>query len=64
MNEMAIDADNVNVAVNKVNELSVQNKDSIMVLVQEVSKFKVASSWGMVVPLSSNRCYFQTNVLK
>jgi Arc/MetJ-type ribon-helix-helix transcriptional regulator len=35
--------DNVNVAVNKINELSVHNKDSIKVLVQEVSKFKVAS---------------------
>ncbi|MDR1302098.1 MAG: methyl-accepting chemotaxis protein [Treponema sp.] len=44
MTEMAVGADNVNVAVNKINELSVQNKDSIMVLVQEVSKFKVVAS--------------------
>jgi methyl-accepting chemotaxis protein len=42
MNEMAIGANNVNSTVNKINELTGHNKDSIMVLVKEVSKFKVA----------------------
>ncbi|MDR2633647.1 MAG: methyl-accepting chemotaxis protein [Treponema sp.] len=41
MNEMVQGADNVNLAVHKVNELSVHNKDSITVLVKEVSKFKI-----------------------
>jgi methyl-accepting chemotaxis protein len=41
MNEMATGADQINVAVNRVNEISGQNKDNIDVLVREVSKFKV-----------------------
>jgi methyl-accepting chemotaxis protein len=41
MNEMATGADQINVAVTRVNEISGQNKTSIDVLVQEVSKFKV-----------------------
>jgi methyl-accepting chemotaxis protein len=41
MNEMAAGADQINVAVNRVNEISGQNKDNINVLVQEVSRFKV-----------------------
>jgi methyl-accepting chemotaxis protein len=41
MNEMAIGADQINVAVDRVNGISGANKDSIDVLVQEVSKFKV-----------------------
>jgi methyl-accepting chemotaxis protein len=41
MNEMAIGADEINVAVNRVNTISGQNKDNINVLVQEVSKFKI-----------------------
>jgi methyl-accepting chemotaxis protein len=41
MNEMASGADQINVAVNRVNEISGQNKDNIDVLVKEVSKFKV-----------------------
>jgi methyl-accepting chemotaxis protein len=41
MNEMATGADQINVAVNRVNEISGQNKDNIDVLVKEVSKFKV-----------------------
>jgi methyl-accepting chemotaxis protein len=41
MNEMATGADQINVAVNRVNEISGQNKESIDVLVKEVSKFRV-----------------------
>jgi methyl-accepting chemotaxis protein len=41
MNEMATGADQINVAVNRVNDISGQNKENIDVLVQEVSKFKV-----------------------
>ncbi|MDR2143984.1 MAG: methyl-accepting chemotaxis protein [Treponema sp.] len=41
MNEMATGADQINVAVNQVNEISGQNKDNINVLVKEVSRFKV-----------------------
>jgi methyl-accepting chemotaxis protein len=41
MNEMATGADQINVAVTRVNEISGNNKDSIDVLVKEVSRFKV-----------------------
>jgi methyl-accepting chemotaxis protein len=41
MNEMATGADQINVAVNRVNAISGENKNSIDVLVREVSKFKV-----------------------
>jgi methyl-accepting chemotaxis protein len=41
MNEMASGADQINVAVTRVNEISGQNKESIDILVKEVSKFKV-----------------------
>jgi methyl-accepting chemotaxis protein len=41
MNEMASGADEINVAITRVNEISGQNKDSIDVLVKEVSRFKV-----------------------
>jgi methyl-accepting chemotaxis protein len=41
MNEMAVGADQINVAVNRVNNISGQNKDNIDVLVKEVSRFKV-----------------------
>jgi methyl-accepting chemotaxis protein len=41
MNEMATGADQINVAVNRVNDLSGNNKESIDVLVGEVSRFKV-----------------------
>jgi methyl-accepting chemotaxis protein len=41
MNEMATGADQINVAVRRVNEISGQNKENIDVLVREVSKFKV-----------------------
>jgi methyl-accepting chemotaxis protein len=41
MNEMATGADQINVAVNRVNEISGQNKEKIDILVREVSRFKV-----------------------
>jgi methyl-accepting chemotaxis protein len=41
MNEMATGADQINIAVNQVNEISGQNKESIDFLVKEVSRFKV-----------------------
>jgi methyl-accepting chemotaxis protein len=41
MNEMAAGADQINIAVNRVNEISGQNKENIDILVQEVSRFKV-----------------------
>jgi methyl-accepting chemotaxis protein len=41
MNEMAAGADHINDAVTRVNAISGENKDSIEVLVQEVSKFKL-----------------------
>jgi len=41
MNEMATGADQINVAVTHVNEISVKNKENIDFLVKEVSRFKV-----------------------
>jgi methyl-accepting chemotaxis protein len=41
MNEMATGADQINIAVNQVNEISVKNRESIDQLVKEVSRFKV-----------------------
>ncbi|MDR2080211.1 MAG: methyl-accepting chemotaxis protein [Treponema sp.] len=41
MNEMATGADQINVAVSRVNEISGQNKENINILVREVSRFKV-----------------------
>ena len=41
MNEMASGADQINVAVHRVNEISGQNKENIDILVREVSRFKV-----------------------
>jgi methyl-accepting chemotaxis protein len=41
MNEMATGADQINIAVNQVNEISGQNKENIDILVKEVSRFKV-----------------------
>ncbi|MDR2150595.1 MAG: methyl-accepting chemotaxis protein [Spirochaetaceae bacterium] len=41
MHEMASGADQINSAINKVNTISSQNKESIDVLVREVSRFKV-----------------------
>jgi methyl-accepting chemotaxis protein len=42
MNEMASGADQINVAVNHVNEISFKNRESIESLMREVSRFKVA----------------------
>jgi len=41
MNEMAAGAEQINATVNKVNEISTKNKESINFLVREVSRFKV-----------------------
>jgi methyl-accepting chemotaxis protein len=41
INEMAIGAEQINVAVTRVNELSGQNRDNIDILVKEVSRFQV-----------------------
>jgi methyl-accepting chemotaxis protein len=41
MNEMATGADQINIAVTRVNEISTHNKENIDTLVSEVSKFKV-----------------------
>ncbi|MDR0376355.1 MAG: methyl-accepting chemotaxis protein [Spirochaetaceae bacterium] len=41
MNEMAVGADQINGAVNRVNDISRQNKENIDILVTEVSRFKV-----------------------
>ncbi|MDR2095535.1 MAG: methyl-accepting chemotaxis protein [Treponema sp.] len=41
MNEMATGVDQINVAINRVNNLSSKNKNNIDVLVQEISKFKI-----------------------
>jgi methyl-accepting chemotaxis protein len=41
MNEMAAGADQINIAVTRVNDISTQNKNNIDVLVKEVSRFKV-----------------------
>jgi len=42
MNEMATGADQVNVAVNHVNDICAKNRESILHLLEEVSRFKVA----------------------
>ena len=41
MDEMAIGADQINTAVNKVNEISVTNKDSIAALSRGIAKFRL-----------------------
>ncbi|MDR0562173.1 MAG: methyl-accepting chemotaxis protein [Spirochaetaceae bacterium] len=41
MNEMASGAEQINAAVNRVNELSSQNRNYIALLVREISKFKI-----------------------
>jgi methyl-accepting chemotaxis protein len=41
MNEMATGADQINIAVNQVNDISGKNKENIDILVKEVSRFKV-----------------------
>jgi len=41
MNEMAQGADQINIAINNVNEMTVQNREAIADLLKEVSRFKV-----------------------
>ena len=41
MNEMAAGAEQINIAVNHVNEISIKNREGIEVLIKEVSRFKV-----------------------
>jgi methyl-accepting chemotaxis protein len=41
MNEMAAGAENINSAVNHVNEISGRNREAIDVVIKEVSQFKV-----------------------
>jgi methyl-accepting chemotaxis protein len=41
MNEMAAGSDQINIAVNQVNEISIKNKATIDSLMKEVSRFKV-----------------------
>jgi len=41
MNEMAAGADNINLAVNHVNEISGRNREAIDIVIREVSRFKV-----------------------
>jgi len=41
MNAMASGAKQIHEAVNRVNEMSVMNREGIAVLVREVSRFKV-----------------------
>jgi methyl-accepting chemotaxis protein len=41
MSEMASGADQINVAITRVNEISGENKNNIDILVREVSRFKV-----------------------
>ena len=42
MNEMAAGADQINIAVNRVNDLSLKNRENIDILMKEVSRFKVS----------------------
>jgi methyl-accepting chemotaxis protein len=41
MNEMAAGANQINVAVNRVNDISAHNRENINILVREVSLFRV-----------------------
>jgi len=41
MNEIASGADEINVAVHHVNEISAKNREGIDTLIREVSRFKV-----------------------
>jgi methyl-accepting chemotaxis protein len=42
MNEMASGADQVNIAIQHVSEISGKNREAIATLMREVSRFKVA----------------------
>jgi methyl-accepting chemotaxis protein len=41
MNEMASGADQVNIAINNVSEISNKNREGLIILMREVSRFKV-----------------------
>ncbi|MCL2793656.1 MAG: methyl-accepting chemotaxis protein, partial [Spirochaetaceae bacterium] len=41
MNEMASGADEINIAVNHVNEITIKNREAIDTLMKEVLQFKV-----------------------
>ena len=41
MNEMATGADQINIAVNQVNDITIKNHEKVEVLLKEVSRFKV-----------------------
>ena len=41
MNEMASGADQINIAVHNVNEMTQKNREAIDALIKEVSRFKV-----------------------
>ncbi|MCL2230949.1 MAG: methyl-accepting chemotaxis protein [Treponema sp.] len=41
MNEMASGADQINIAVNQVNEITIKNREGIEALLKEVSRFKI-----------------------
>jgi methyl-accepting chemotaxis protein len=41
MNEMASGADQINVAVTQVNDITIRNREGIATLLKEVSRFKV-----------------------
>jgi methyl-accepting chemotaxis protein len=41
MNEMATGAEQINAAVNQINEISFKNREGINTLIKEVSRFKV-----------------------
>ena len=42
MNEMVSGADQVNTAVNNINEIATKNQEGIDTLTREVSRFKIA----------------------
>jgi len=42
VSEMAVGAEQVNTAVNRINEITVKNREGINTLLHEVSRFKVA----------------------
>ena len=41
MNEMASGAEQINVAVTQVNDISIKNREGIATLIKEVSRFKI-----------------------
>jgi methyl-accepting chemotaxis protein len=41
MNEMAQGAEKINIAINRVNEISIKNRENIDILARDVSRFKV-----------------------